>query len=195
MNWSINEEELLQKLHTELLTIASYNRCKIKIYSKISSRFNLPIIMFSAFNSFCALGLQNFLEQNVISILNAIVSLVVGILSSVYLYMKVGDKINTATLVNHEILELTTKIFKELSLSRDRRTSSGKEFVGECFMEYSKIMQRQSIIKRHIQHHLIFENEDEISITIDSPKSSKIKPTEEKDSLTDDDIPKVLSVD
>ena len=187
MNWSLNEEELLEKLHAELLTIASYNRNKIKMYSKISSRFNLPIIMFSALNSFCALGLQNFLNQNVISILNSIVSLVTGILSSVYLYMKVGDKMNCCTLVNHEITELTTKIFKEMSLSRDRRTSAGKEFVQECFMEYSKIMQRQNIIKRHIQHHLIFENEDEISITIDSPKSNKIKPLD-KDSVSDDEL-------
>ena len=89
--WTPNQEIFLKQLKLECLEFSNYNREKVKNYTITNNRFNIPIIILSGFNSFFALGLKGFLDQDYISIINSVISLGCGILSSTVLYMKINE--------------------------------------------------------------------------------------------------------
>jgi hypothetical protein len=159
--WTPNHEIFLKQLKLECLEFSNYNREKVKNYTITNNRFNIPIIILSGFNSFFALGLKGFLDQDYISIINSVISLGCGILSSTVLYMKINEKINICVSCSHELNDLSANIFKELSLDDESRTMDGKDYCNKAFEEYLKIMQKQVIPKYKLNNHLCLQDEYE----------------------------------
>lgn len=174
--WTTNQVDFLKKLKLQCLAYSEFNRKQVKKYIKTNTNFNIPILVLSGLNSFVALGLQPFINQEYISIINSILSLTCGILSSTALYMKYNEKINTCVACSHELNDLHATIFKELSLDEDSRSMDGKDFCNKMFDEYTKIMQKHLIPKKSIQMFLVTDNEkqyNELSILHNQVISSK----------------------
>jgi len=174
--WSTNQVEFLNKLKSQCLEYSEFNRKQVKKYTTTNTHFNIPILVLSGLNSFVALGLQPFIRQEYISIINSILSLSCGILSSTALYMKYNEKINTCVACSHELNDLHATIFKELSLDEDSRSMDGKDFCNKMFDEYTKIMQKHLIPKKSIQMFLVTDNEkqyNELSLLHNQIISSK----------------------
>jgi len=157
--WTINQVEFLHKLKAQCLEYSEFNRKQVKKYTTTNTHFNIPILVLSGLNSFVALGLQPFVKQEYISIINSVLSLTCGILSSTALYMKYNEKINTCVSCSHDLNDLHATIFKELSLDEDSRSMDGKDFCNKMFDEYTKIMQKHLVPKKHIQMFLLTDKE------------------------------------
>jgi hypothetical protein len=174
--WTTSQIDFLNKLKLQCLAYSEFNRKQVNKYTKTNTKFNIPILILSGFNSFIALGFQPFIKQEYISIINSILSLTCGILSSTALYMKYNEKINTCVACSHELNDLHATIFKELSLDEDSRSMDGKDFCNKMFDEYTKIMQKHLIPKKTIQMFLVTDNEkqyNELSILHNQIISSK----------------------
>jgi len=157
--WTINQVDFLHKLKAQCLEYSEFNRKQVKKYTTTNTHFNIPILILSGLNSFVALGLQPFVKQEYISIINSVLSLTCGILSSTALYMKYNEKINTCVSCSHDLNDLHATIFKELSLDEDSRSMDGKDFCNKMFDEYTKIMQKHIVPKKHIQMFLLTDKE------------------------------------
>lgn len=130
------QEEFLRRLHLECHTLAEYNRKQFQIYSRIHQRFTVPILVISGINSLFAVSSQPFLQQNLISITNACLSLFCGILGSIQMFMKVDTKIHQFVICAHEFKKLSYRISRELSVERDVRSNNGKEVVNNALNEF-----------------------------------------------------------
>lgn len=157
--WTKNQVEFLHKLKSQCLEYSEFNRKQVKKYTTTNTHFNIPILVLSGLNSFVALGLQPFVKQEYISIINSVLSLTCGILSSTALYMKYNEKINICVSCSHDLNDLHATIFKELSLDEDSRSMDGKDFCNKMFDEYTKIMQKHLVPKKHIQMFLLTDTE------------------------------------
>ena len=157
--WTKSQVEFLHKLKAQCLEYSEFNRKQVNKYTTTNTHFNIPILVLSGLNSFVALGLQPFIRQEYISIINSILSLSCGILSSTALYMKYNEKINTCVACSHELNDLHATIFKELCLDEDSRSMDGKDFCNKMFGEYTKIMQKHIIPKKSIPLFLLTDKE------------------------------------
>jgi hypothetical protein len=161
MDWTPQQEEFLRRLHMECHTLAEYNRKQFQIYSRIHQRFTVPILVISGINSLFAVSSQPFLQQNLISITNASLSLFCGILGSIQMFMKVDTKIHQYVICAHEFKKLSYRISRELSVERDVRSNNGKEVVNDAFNEFNSILDKMETKEKRTREWLMLPETNE----------------------------------
>ena len=88
--WHEKEEQFLSKIERQCNAYTAHFNKDYQYYHKLSSRFNIPILIVSSINALTAISLNDFLGQRYVSILNAILSAGTGILGPIQLYKKIG---------------------------------------------------------------------------------------------------------
>lgn len=156
--WTHREEVYLKKLHLQCLNMYSYYNKLHLSQMDVSKRFNIPIMVLSAINSLLALTLAAFIDQAFVSIINAIISAGVGILSSILLFLKVNEKITLSQSLSMKMNILALKISKELGLDKDHRTLDGTLFLNECFQEYLVIIDKSFPLDRKVKNYLTIDD-------------------------------------
>lgn len=157
--WHDEEEEFLANIEKQCNTLHEHYLKEYKYYHKLSSKFNIPILIVSSINALCAISLNDFLGQRYVSILNAILSAGTGILGSVQLYMKINEKLTNALRSSINMKRLALKISKELTIARDQRTTEGQPFLAECFSEFNTALEQGNPLEKKIQNFLKFGKE------------------------------------
>ena len=99
--------------------------------------FRIPLIILSGLNSFFAVGLQNYLDQQTISLLNALISLFCGILTSVELLWQLKDRVDQELESYKNFYKLSTDVFKFLGSSEENKQNRN-DFLTEIYNLYQK---------------------------------------------------------
>lgn len=159
--WTTEEEEFLSNLEKQANSYYDHNIKEYQYYNKMSSKFNIPILVISAFNSLCAIALNDFLAQKFVSILNAVLSAGTGVLGSIQLYMKLNEKMTNAVRASVNFKKLALKISKELTIARKDRTTEGQTFLADCFSEFNTVLEQGNPIEKKLRNHLAFMNENQ----------------------------------
>ena len=144
-------------------------------YNKLSTKFNVPILIISAMNALCAIALNDFLAQRYVSILNAVLSSGTGILGSIQLYLKINEKLTHSIRASIQIKKLALKISKELSIGRAQRGTDGQQFLSDCFAEFNTIIEQANPIERKITNFLKFSDYKADTESQPSSPSNKLK--------------------
>lgn len=168
--WHDEEEAFLKDLEKQCNKNYEYFTKEFRYYNKLSSKFNIPILIISAFNALCAIALNDFLSQRYVSILNAILSSGTGILGSIQLYMKVNEKLTNSLRSSIHVKKLALKISKELTLARDQRGTEGSQFLSDCFAEFNTIIEQSNPMEKTVKNFLKLTDGDDDS-EISSPQA------------------------
>jgi hypothetical protein len=96
VRWHPDEQQFLAKLEQQCNSYYDHHSKDHLYYSKLASKFNVPILIVSAINALTAVGLNSFVRQEYVSVLNAILSAGTGVLGSVQLYLKINEKMANA---------------------------------------------------------------------------------------------------
>ena len=152
--WHDREEAFLTKIEQQCNDYAAHHAKDHMYYNKLSSRFNIPILVVSSINALTAVSLNSFLEQEYVSILNAVLSAGTGVLGSIQLYMKLNEKMTNALRASILMKRLALKISKELSIDRDQRATEGQAFLQECFAEFNTALEQGNPIEKKLRNHL-----------------------------------------
>jgi hypothetical protein len=94
------------------------------------------------------------MNQEYVSILNAVLSAGTGVVGSIQLFMKINEKMTNATRSSIIFKRLALKISKELSIAREQRVTEGIPFLSECFSEFNTALEQGNPIERKLQNHL-----------------------------------------
>lgn len=154
--WTTEEEEFLASLEKQCNTYHDNAIKEYKYYNKLSSKFNIPILIISALNALCAVALSDFLVQKYVSILNAILSAGTGVLGSIQLYMKINEKMTNSLRSSINLRKIALKISKELTIDRKDRLTNGQGFLSDCFAEFNTAIEQGNPIESKLQNHLKF---------------------------------------
>jgi len=156
LRWHPDEQEFLAKLEQQCNTYYDHHSKDHLFYSKLASKFNIPILIISAANALTAVGLNSFIAQEFVSVLNAILSAGTGVLGSIQLYMKINEKMTNALRASILMKRLALKISKELSIAPENRVTDGQAFLVDCFSEFNTALEQGNPIEKELPNHLAF---------------------------------------
>jgi hypothetical protein len=156
LRWHPDEQEFLAKLEQQCNTYYDHHSKDHLFYSKLASKFNIPILIVSAINALTAVGLNSFIAQEYVSVLNAILSAGTGVLGSIQLYMKINEKMTNALRASILMKRLALKISKELSIAPENRVTDGQAFLVDCFSEFNTALEQGNPIEKDLPNHLAF---------------------------------------
>jgi len=152
--WHDEEELFLSNVQRQCEVFYRQNIKDLHYYDKLSSRFNIPILVISAINSLTAVGLNSFIRQEYVSVLNAVLSAGTGVLGSIQLYLKLNEKMTRAARSSVGFKRISLKISKELALSREVRKTDGPTFVSDCFSDYNQVVESSNPIEKKLEEFL-----------------------------------------
>ena len=140
--WTTNIERILDKLRINCGQLSNFHKYKYKYCKGQIKWYRLPIITITSINTFASVGLQKHLQQETISIITSVLSLIIGIITGIEMFMKYQDKMESELATHKEYYRISIDIFKMISIDRKLRKVTGKDFLEEKFSEYEKIKSR-----------------------------------------------------
>ena len=147
-------DKILDKIRDNSTILANYHRKRYLVLKARLSRFRIPIILLSAINSVGAVSLQAWLPQSYISLVNMMLSLIVGIIGSLEMFYKITEQITAEDNGSRDFYLLSVDIFKYLALERKNRITEEKEFLSESWTRYTKLIETSYVLKKKIDDKL-----------------------------------------
>ena len=145
MAWDESVERLLQKYCDEAQTREALHRRSYYSYKKLTTCFNLPVIVLS-----CLSGSFQFLskgypeiEQHIVTA-TASVSILTAVISAVASYLKLGESTSKHEQSANAWLLFHNEVKHQLSLRRDKRQDAG-EFLSTCKTSYDRLFELSPI--------------------------------------------------
>jgi hypothetical protein len=143
--WTESIERILDKMRINCVNLSEYHMFKYRRYKRYLLFFRIPIIVLSGANVFSAVGLQSYLSQPSISIINSIFSLVCGMITSIELFLNIQKKMESDLVSHKDYYRLSIDIYKVISLERHIRKVDGKTFLDQKFSEYEKLIKSSNV--------------------------------------------------
>ena len=109
MNWSEEQENILEKIRINSIVLSETHRRNFYEYKNLSKVFDIPIIVIITLSASFSVGSQSYLPQHLISTTTCCISMLVAILSSIKLYLNLEDN-----------LKLESELSKQFSLIKFR---------------------------------------------------------------------------
>lgn len=150
-SWSNDLEQVITRIMFNANVMSHYHKKNYIYYKGQLKYYKIPIIIISAFNSVFSVGLQPFVEQEVISVVNCLLALVCGIISSIELFLQIADNMEKELVASKEFYLLGVDCFKMLKLDRANRTISGKDFLDSKYGEYIGLIHTSNLVQRKIE--------------------------------------------
>lgn len=156
---------ILQRLRRNCVYFSIYHNRRYHFYKNLLfCIFRIPLIIFSGLNSFFAVGLQNYLQQSEISLLNALLSLFCGVLTSVEILLRLKERSEVEMNTHKNFYELSIIIFKYLKMHPDKRTPSETEFLESVYDKYTTYIKEANtfnVYRRNFLDQLEYITNDE----------------------------------
>jgi hypothetical protein len=145
MNWSDDYENILESLRLNAVYMSRSHKKKYFRFKQMSNYFRLPTIVLSAFASVIAVGSEPYLKQQNISGITCLVSMIVGILNSIELYLKLQEAVELELDKSKKWYELSAGIYKVLNLDPCHREGEPNEILQKYYNEYMILFQESSL--------------------------------------------------
>lgn len=152
--WHDKEEAFLRNVERQCEALYAYHMKDYHYYNGLSSKFNIPILIISSVNALTAICLNTFMDQEYLSIMNAVLSAGTGVIGSIQLFMKINEKMTNSLRSTLSYKRLSLKISKELSLDRAQRVTEGQPFLAECFAELNTTIESGNPVAKSVPNFM-----------------------------------------
>jgi len=153
-DWTTDIECLLENIRINCTLLAKEHRRNYFSSRETLKYFKTPVILLSSINSICSVGLKSYLEQDTISMMTCLLALVCSVIGSIELYLAIEKDMQTALQSQRDFYLLGIDIFKTLSLVREHRPISAKEYLEKQYAEYCKLVESSSVLAKKIEDKL-----------------------------------------
>ena len=178
-SWGHDYEDILEQIRQNAVHQAIFHKRKYFFFVKLNQYFRLPTILFSAIVSVSSVGLQPYLPQRHISGLVCLVSLIIGVINSVEIFLKISETCEAELETSKLFYHLATDIHKVLSLDHENRNMTGKECLEEIYRRYVELMEKSNLLRANYKDTMIklpktkpFQRLNQTKSTISSASSS-----------------------
>jgi len=155
MDWTNDIEKNLDALRLNSLIRSMYHKNN---YFKMSARlkyFRIPIIILSGINSVFTVALSPMISQETISLLCCFISLSVGLIGSIELFLQIQKNMEIDLLNSKEFYLIAIDITKILALDRVNRVVSPLPYLDEKFNQYKNLIDSSVIIDKTVYENLL----------------------------------------
>lgn len=147
-------EGVLNKIRANSMILSNYHRKRFLLLKARLKYYRIPIIVFSSVNAVASVCLGGFLAQAYISLLNMFLSLVVGIIGSVEMFLQINRELESSLVNQKEFYILSCDIFKYLALEKNNRIIEERIFLGDTYTRYIKLIETSYTLKKKIDDKL-----------------------------------------
>ncbi len=155
MNWTQDYVDVMESLRLNSVYMSRTHKQKYFAYKRMSTWFRVPTIVLSAMASVSSVGLQAYVTQRHISGITCLVTMVIGILNSVELYLKLQEAIESELEKSKRWYKLSADIFKVLGLSAVNRDPDPKKLLDVFYDEYMVLFEESSLNKIYYGDRLL----------------------------------------
>jgi len=153
--WTDDIESLLEKLRTNCVILQKAHKQKYHTYKHRLSYFRVPIIIMSGCNSVLSVSLQKYISQSNTSIITCIISLLVGLIGSVELFLSIQSTMELELSLSKDYYALAITIFRMLQLNRSNRSIDPNSFLDNCYSQYENLYKKSDLLKKKVFDDLI----------------------------------------
>lgn len=157
--WTTDLENVLDKIRINSTLLSEYHKERYYKYKGYLKYFRIPTIVLSAFSSVFSVGLHNFANQDVVSIVTCLIGLFVGILNSMELFLSISQIMESELTHSRDFYLLSVDIFKTLSLKREHRPVAGPAYLDDKYGMYCKLVENSILVDKVLSDHLVITNE------------------------------------
>ena len=171
--WTNEILDILERIRFNSVQLNHRHTKQYKLYNDLTKWFDLPIIICSVFSS--SFQTLNVVEPQYATSITTAISMFITILSSTKLYLNLASNINTEIDLSKSYYILSINIYKTMSLKPNQ---DAKEYLDECFNEYSNLIEKSNILLKDINKDLLT-----ISFNEDNHSLGNLTPTRNSVSL------------
>lgn len=146
-DWTTNIENILESMRSNSVLLAEYHNERYYKYKKQVKYFKIPLIVLSSITSIISVGLTNYMNQEIISLMTCFLSFISSVIASIEVYLGIQKSMEIEFVSSRNFLMLSYDIFKMLSLKRENRTENGKKYLDEKCSEYNKLIENSELLK------------------------------------------------
>jgi hypothetical protein len=155
MNWTNDYENILESLRLNSVYMSRSHKKKYFAFKRMSNWFRVPTIVLSAFASVIAVGSEPYLKQQNISGITCLVSMIVGILNSIELYLKLQEAIESELDKSKQWYALAAEIYKVTGLEAVHRDDDPSKLLNGFYDKYMELFHESSLNGIHYGDRLL----------------------------------------
>jgi hypothetical protein len=155
MNWTNDYENILESLRLNSVYMSRSHKKKYFAFKRMSNWFRVPTIVLSAFASVIAVGSEPYLKQQNISGITCLVSMIVGILNSIELYLKLQEAIESELDKSKQWYALAAEIYKVTGLEAVHRDNDPAKLLNGFYDKYMELFHESSLNGIHYGDRLL----------------------------------------
>jgi hypothetical protein len=134
--WTNDQELILRRISYNSGLMSDHHRSEYYRLIAQLKWFRIPIIIISSINSVFSVGLSNYIEQSVVSVITCLLSLTVSCIGSIELYLALQKKSDSELISYRSFYTLALKINTTLDLEKENRNQEGEPFLHAMIAEY-----------------------------------------------------------
>ena len=162
MDWDDETIKILDKIRLNSIFLSEKHRRKFFLYKSISKYFDIPIIILSVFASSFAVGSQQYLEQNLISLISCSISILITIISSIKIYLNLDNILKNELEMSKSFYLLSIDIYKTLHICPDKRQTKALDYLNDIYVKYSKLYEKSHLLKKRFKNDMLIELPNEL---------------------------------
>ena len=149
-NWSADIETILENIRVNCLILSKYHKKKYLKAQASLKYYRIPTIVISSISGVIGVGLQPYIEQNIISMTCCAMSLIVSIIGAIEMYLQIQKRMESDLILTKELYIVAVDIQKTLSLTPEHRNGDGVQYLENKFSDYIKMVESASVIEKTI---------------------------------------------
>lgn len=146
MSWTGDIEQILDSVRENSVWLSQHHKKKYFYYKNVSDYFRIPTIVVSSIASVASVGLTNYVSQENISGIVCLLSLSVGIINSIELYLRIQDNLENELNTSKAYYALSIDLHKLLNLSQVNREGDPKQVLEEYYKRYEDLVQESNLL-------------------------------------------------
>tara|TARA_R110001599_G_scaffold73749_1_gene203888 strand:- start:618 stop:1232 length:615 start_codon:yes stop_codon:yes gene_type:complete len=144
--WSDDIEKILDDVRTNAVYLSNFHKSNYFYFKRVSNYFRVPTIMLSSIASVASVGLTAYVNQRNISGIVCLMSLTIGIINSIELYLRIQDNLELELATSKSYYNLSIDIHKVLNLSENNRDGEPRQILDEYYKRYVDLVQESNLL-------------------------------------------------
>ena len=146
MLWSSDIETILNDVRENSVYLSQHHKKRYFYYKQVSTYFRIPTIILSSVASVASVGLTSYVKQENISGIVCLMSLSIGIINSIELYLRIQDNLENELETSKKYYNLSIDLHKILNLSQQNREGDPNKVLDAYYKRYVDLVEESNLL-------------------------------------------------
>jgi len=147
MSYSKDILDIMDKIRLNSSNMSKQHKNNYFYYKWVSTLFRVPTIVISSISGVFSVGTQAYMNQNTISGIVCLLSLIISIINSIELYLHISDNVEIELEMSKKYYILSCDLYKLLMLEDSNRPDNPKEQLKIYYSQYIDLYNESLLMK------------------------------------------------